>query len=140
MTRKTGRQIAKAKSSQKAEPLINTVVKSGKGWKAVKAKKPKKLTAEAAVKVKGKSMTTKQLVVERGKVHGDWIVQANLVGGLKNEMRWSRNWPGIGAYQREALEMIQLKVSRILTGDSEAEEHWDDIAGYAYLGKGGHPK
>jgi hypothetical protein len=34
---------------------------------------------------------------------------------------------------REALDMIALKLSRILSGQAEFKDHWDDIAGYAKL-------
>ena len=30
--------------------------------------------------------------------------------------------------------MIALKLSRILSGQSNFKDHWDDIAGYAKLG------
>ena len=35
--------------------------------------------------------------------------------------------------QWEALEMIASKISRIVTGDSDSVDQWDDIAGYATL-------
>jgi len=35
--------------------------------------------------------------------------------------------------QWEALEMIATKISRIINGDPEKEDSWDDIAGYATL-------
>jgi hypothetical protein len=35
---------------------------------------------------------------------------------------------------REALDMIALKLSRILSGQANFKDHWDDIAGYAKLG------
>lgn len=33
----------------------------------------------------------------------------------------------------EALNMIAVKMARILSGDSSFPDHWDDIAGYAKL-------
>jgi hypothetical protein len=36
--------------------------------------------------------------------------------------------------QIEALDMIALKLSRILSGQANFKDHWDDIAGYAKLG------
>jgi hypothetical protein len=35
--------------------------------------------------------------------------------------------------QREAIDMIMVKLSRILCGDPNHKDHWDDIAGYAML-------
>jgi hypothetical protein len=37
------------------------------------------------------------------------------------------------ASQREALEMIAHKISRILAGDPHFADHWTDISGYARL-------
>ena len=34
---------------------------------------------------------------------------------------------------QEALDMIALKLSRILSGQANFKDHWDDIAGYAKL-------
>ena len=36
-------------------------------------------------------------------------------------------------YQREGLEMIAHKISRILNGDPNYDDSWVDIAGYAQL-------
>jgi hypothetical protein len=33
--------------------------------------------------------------------------------------------------------MIAVKVARILNGDAACVDHWDDIAGYAYLARVG---
>jgi len=33
--------------------------------------------------------------------------------------------------QREALEMICTKISRIIVGDCSHVDHWNDLAGYA---------
>jgi hypothetical protein len=34
----------------------------------------------------------------------------------------------------ESLEMIAHKIGRILAGNENFHDHWDDIAGYAKLG------
>lgn len=80
----------------------------------------------------------KNLTNERRKTHGDWTEQALVASQLKSTMRLSRNWSGLPAIKKEALDMIQTKISRILTGDFNEPDHWDDTAGYAFLGKGGH--
>lgn len=78
------------------------------------------------------------LTEERGKQHGDWSQQAKTAFRLKEVARKGKNWSMLESHQTEALDMILTKLSRILTGDPAHEDHWDDIAGYAYLGKGGH--
>lgn len=57
---------------------------------------------------------------------------------LKDYLRNGKRWNSLLPFQREALDLIATKISRILTGDPFAPDHWDDIAGYAHLGKGGH--
>jgi len=43
------------------------------------------------------------------------------------------------AAQGEAIHMICVKLARIVCGDPNHADHWDDIAGYARLGKGEAP-
>ena len=45
----------------------------------------------------------------------------------------SSNWATLPDDMREALEMIQHKVGRILNGDATWADSWVDIAGYAKL-------
>ena len=72
-----------------------------------------------------------ELTSERGKTHGDWNRQAKVARQLKFIIR--ENSEFLTAQQIEALEMIQVKTSRILCGDPSEPDHWDDIAGYATL-------
>ena len=83
--------------------------------------------------------TPEALVTVRKDQHGDWLQQSKMGFKLKETMRSGKNYSTLEPHQREALDMIQTKVSRILTGDAAFADHWDDIAGYALLGKGGHP-
>lgn len=79
------------------------------------------------------------IIAERKAMHGSWYSQAECAYRLKAAAElYGKNWEGLAPSQREALSMILVKVSRILTGDASAPDHWDDIAGYALLGKGGH--
>jgi hypothetical protein len=74
------------------------------------------------------------LLAERGKTHGRFATNAQLSQHLKDLFRSAPGWPAMSDVQREALDCIALKVSRILSGDSRFADHWDDIAGYARLG------
>lgn len=80
------------------------------------------------------------LTQERRSTHGEWSEQAMLSNDLKAEMHRRPNWDAITPGQREALDMIAVKIGRILCGDADHADHWDDIAGYAHLGKGGHTR
>ena len=42
-------------------------------------------------------------------------------------------WGDLTDVQKEALDMIAHKIARILAGNQDNKDHWDDIAGYASL-------
>ena len=90
--------------------------------------------------VKPVDTSPEALTSERKSTHGDWSEQSAMGNLLKKDMRGSPHWNGLNAMQQEALDMIATKMSRILTGNPNEPDHWDDIAGYAFLGKGGHKK
>jgi len=77
-------------------------------------------------------METKDLLAERGKTHGDFSLHAQITQELKEVMN-EHGVQKLSHVQREALEMIQHKIGRILAGNPDHKDHWDDIAGYAKL-------
>ena len=81
-----------------------------------------------------KPMSTTDLINDRETTHGNWQAQSLLACSLKDTMRQLRV-ASVTEQHVEALEMIAVKISRILCGDPNLEDHWDDIAGYAMLGK-----
>lgn len=76
------------------------------------------------------------LLVERGKTHGDWKTQSAIAFAFHQIIEEHAN--RLYASQREALDMIATKMSRILAGNANFADHWDDIIGYAKLGKDAH--
>lgn len=79
-------------------------------------------------------MTPTELTQERGKTHGPWDIQAACADALKHVIQQDvERWKWMIPSQREALDMIAVKISRILTGDPNCVDHWADIAGYATL-------
>lgn len=80
----------------------------------------------------------KELTNERKSTHGDWTKQSKLFMRIVAAMEGSANYSTLEAYQKAALLNIAQKMSRILTGNAGEPDHWDDIGGYALLGKGGH--
>ena len=48
-------------------------------------------------------------------------------------MRDVDGWNNLTSSQKEALDMIQHKIGRILNGDPTYDDSWKDIAGYATL-------
>ena len=74
-----------------------------------------------------------ELLVERGKTHGDFRDHARITQELKAIMRVERGWGKLTDMERESLEMVVHKIGRILAGNPHFRDHWDDIAGYARL-------
>jgi hypothetical protein len=79
-------------------------------------------------------MKTEEILNEREKTHGDFDRVAYVYESLKNIIELHIN--SYNATQRLAIFMILLKLARIICGDANYDDHWDDIAGYALLGKG----
>ena len=74
-----------------------------------------------------------EILEQRGDSYGDYSEQAHLAQVLKECIRNSQSYPDMLAIERESLEMICTKLSRILTGSPHHEDSWVDIAGYAQL-------
>lgn len=78
---------------------------------------------------------TEKLLAERATTHGEYTEHARLTQSIMEICRSSRNWQRkkLSNMQRESLHMIAHKIGRILEGDPNHADHWDDIAGYARL-------
>lgn len=76
---------------------------------------------------------TEQLIIERGSRYGKFKDGAEIMQELKTVMREVNRWHNLTPSQREALDMIQHKIGRILNGDPTYDDSWKDIAGYATL-------
>lgn len=70
---------------------------------------------------------------ERNRAHGDYTTQATIAQDIKDTVRSGPNYNNLSPSHREALEMIAVKMARILSGNPNHQDHWDDIAGYARL-------
>ena len=76
-----------------------------------------------------------ELLQERQKTHGSFDVNATVSQRLKDEFKKIHpHYENLCPVHKEALDMIALKISRILSGQAGFKDHWDDIAGYAQLG------
>lgn len=69
----------------------------------------------------------------REKSHGPYRQQAQMSQLLKAIMHGHSNWKELPAEHREALDMIMMKISRLLNGNSAEPDTWIDISGYAML-------
>lgn len=78
-------------------------------------------------------MEIKEILEERGKRYGEFEGHALITTVLKQSMHLHDKWHVLLPHQKEALDMIQHKIGRILNGDPNWIDSWDDIAGYAKL-------
>ena len=81
----------------------------------------------------GRTSSTEALITERGSRYGKFKYGADIMQSLKDTMRDVDGWNNLTASQKEALDMIQHKIGRILNGDPTYDDSWKDIAGYATL-------
>lgn len=74
-----------------------------------------------------------KILDERKKSHGDFTDHARITTSLKFIMQGEPGWSKLTPVQKECLDMTAHKIGRILAGDPNFKDHWDDIAGYAVL-------
>src|SRR4051812_20645452 len=73
------------------------------------------------------------LLVEREKTHGSFEWNAYVSQKIKAIFRGCPGYEHFSNAHKESLDMIALKLSRLLQ-NPEHGEHWLDLAGYASLG------
>lgn len=76
-------------------------------------------------------MNTDKLLDTRRETYGDFGRLADISQELKDII--TKYSSGISNVHRESLDMICLKMARILNGDPTFPDNWEDIAGYAKL-------
>ncbi|GAB1663110.1 TPA: DUF6378 domain-containing protein [Mannheimia haemolytica] len=80
-----------------------------------------------------KNLTIEQIIGERGKNYGSFDDVATMSQQLKAVLLDTNTQ--LKPHQKEAGEMICLKLARIFAGcNPDYEDNWRDIAGYAMLG------
>lgn len=78
-------------------------------------------------------MDIETTLAERGSRYGSFAEHARITQSIKDAMIASPNWSKLAPDQKEALEMVQHKIGRILNGDPDYHDSWHDIVGYAKL-------
>lgn len=73
------------------------------------------------------------LLAEREKTHGSFAQNAIVSQHIKHIYHSMGKYPAENAAHAEALDMIALKLSRILSGQANFRDHWRDLSGYALL-------
>lgn len=79
--------------------------------------------------------TIDAILTERGSRYGPFLSHAMITQELKSTFEHHINGLGKALMpdQKEALDMIAHKIGRIINGDPDYIDSWDDIAGYAKL-------
>jgi hypothetical protein len=78
-------------------------------------------------------MRNSPILKEREETHGDFEIKSIWIQEIMENLVGLDSWEDMSADQRESIHMILVKLSRILYGDPNHVDHWDDIAGYATL-------
>lgn len=73
------------------------------------------------------------LLEERQHTHGSFEDNAIISQSFKRMFRAGPRWNKLSDIERESMDMIALKFSRILSGKSMSKQHWEDVVGYAKL-------
>ena len=79
------------------------------------------------------SIDLNEILAEREKTHGSFEEHARITYALKTTIRNTKNWNQLHSDQKEALDMVAHKIGRILAGNPNEPDHWDDTAGYSKL-------
>jgi hypothetical protein len=86
---------------------------------------------EAVLNIPSEGLTA--TLEARGQRYGQFNENALVAQELKDVMRASRKWDELMPYQKEALDIIASKISRLLSGDPNYPDNWHDIQGFAKL-------
>lgn len=74
-----------------------------------------------------------EVLNDREKTHGSFNRNSYISQTIKSFLKEQDGWHSLHPEHKEVLDMIALKISRILGGQSNFYDHWKDIAGYAKL-------
>lgn len=74
-----------------------------------------------------------EVLAERQNTHGDFDRNSEWGQIVKELIRLTPMYHRLKPWQREALEYLVNKMTRILHGNPDEPDHWKDIAGYAML-------
>lgn len=74
-----------------------------------------------------------EMLAGREARYGSFEGHAKIAQNLKAVMQERSGWDALAPDQKEALEMIQHKIARILNGDPNYADNWVDVCGYSQL-------
>ena len=132
-----GRKLGPRKPKPLVVPLgVLEAVQKSKRAQIVEAIKPG-IDALFGMEYKGtgQELSVDTLLQERAKSYGTFISLAKTAQEFKSVLYrelGSRN-KRLADDQAEALDMILTKIARVVNGNADVVDHWEDIAGYAKL-------
>lgn len=74
-----------------------------------------------------------KILAERGSNYGDYGVMSDFAQRLKAVIKSQHKFEYMPPEMKESLELICTKIARIVVGDHNVIDSWQDIAGYADL-------
>ena len=78
-------------------------------------------------------MKPEEIIDSRAKTHGDYEKAAELEDKIFEALENMDSWYSLEPRHRKSLRNIVTKMARIMAGDPNFPDHWEDIAGYALL-------
>ena len=82
---------------------------------------------------KGKEIMIDKILEDRENTYGSFSHNATVTQGLKDYLRLGNSWKDMSSTQKEALEMVCHKMSRIVNGNPNYKDSWIDIQGFTEL-------
>ena len=79
------------------------------------------------------NLTTSGLIDSRQGTHGEFNENSRATWEILRTLQGERNWAVLPDNMKHAIYMIAHKMARIMAGNPEEPDHWQDIAGYATL-------
>ena len=78
-------------------------------------------------------MAIEEVLDDRGKSYGSFQSVASVAQRIKVIFRDYPGWRNLTLDKKESLDLMATKMARVIVGDSDHKDSWDDIAGYAML-------
>lgn len=83
----------------------------------------------------GVGLGVEGLLIERQATHGGFEMVARITTWIRDAFRHGETYLELTTAQRIALDEMAMKQARIVCGDGRHADHWNDVAGYALLGR-----
>jgi hypothetical protein len=74
-----------------------------------------------------------KLIQVRPTTHGDFSDGAKFTQSVMRSAAAAPSWPLLTDVQKECFHHIVQKLQRVVCGDPNTRDHWDDVAGYAMI-------